>query len=328
MKLKVLIVGGMANNIPRQLHEYFTVVKQLEQSQKRVAGNLPIADYIIVIRNWVSHNLINSVKLQYPKHPFIWVNKGWRNMMDELIRRGLIQKPVEVDPNPEAGDEFADDGLTPEGAPEPAIDPIEQMSDEELEKLTRPDEKPQEAPATVDKFLFDRNVLWNKRLEEWSDRWAERVNVSPMTISKHFAAKTQRYTLEASIKYFPSVERSLVNKMIIGFCKMRSSFDADPTKPLSARNWTKEKNVNAFATPKPQILSDDVTAILVNAQKLVDKRNGLLSQIETLKEEVAKVDKDLEAAKPLILAVENMKRIAGQIKASAEKELSFKVTVR
>lgn len=308
MKQKVIILGGMTHNIPHQLSEYFDVVRQYQQDEVNIRGTVPQTDLVFVIRNWVSHKQINTLKLQRPSAPMIWLNKGWNSMREELERRNMIPKVALT--VPESLQEYDED------QPEPEIDPLEKMTDEELEKLTRPE------PPSVDVA-----ALWVVRMDEWADRWAARAEVPVAQILKHFSVKDRRYTLEHTLLSFPSVERGVITKMIIGFCKMRSSFDTDPTKPLSNRKWPNEPR-EKVAAHHPQILSDDVTAILVNAQKLVDKRNGLLAQIETLKEEVVKVDKDLEAARPLMLAVENMKKAAAQIKANAEKEVAAKMVAR
>lgn len=310
-KPKVLILGGMANNIPRQLHEYFDVVKQIQQDASRV-GQLPMADHIIVIRNWVSHKILNSVRLQYPEHPYIWVNKGWRNMMDELIRRNLIkieQKAV--------AEGALDEGMDEEVAPiDTKPDPLEKMSDEELEKLTRPDPVPADDQSLA--------LAWTSKLRAWAETWGDRLNCPTNEIVEYFKERDAHPTLDAVVEAYPMVrERGTLRKMMVGFYRMRAAFQNNPfSKPKSVKRL--EEKLPAL----PPIMSDDVTAMLRNSQTLVDRRNKLLGEIDSLKDQITKIDKDLEVIRPLIQAVENMKRVANQIKANSEKEIAARLVAR
>jgi hypothetical protein len=86
---KVIIVGGMEFNIPEELTQAFEVTKHVEQSTSFRVGTLPAADYIFVIADYASHNLVTVVKQQV-KAPVIWLSKGWAAMKAELQRRSIL----------------------------------------------------------------------------------------------------------------------------------------------------------------------------------------------------------------------------------------------
>lgn len=86
---RVIIVGGMGFNIPEELTQAFEIAKHVEQSTSFRVGTLPSADYIFVIADYASHNLVTAVKQQV-KVPVIWLSKGWAAMKAELQRRSIL----------------------------------------------------------------------------------------------------------------------------------------------------------------------------------------------------------------------------------------------
>jgi hypothetical protein len=309
---KVIILGGMTCNVPHQLLEHFEVVRQYQQDEVNIRGTVPQADLIFVIRNWVSHKQINTLKLQRPSVPMIWLNKGWNSMREELERRELIERVAVAVPE----EPLEDDGLDSEGLPEAEVDPLEKMSDEELEKLTRPEPAPSRTFSPQ-----EYEAMWKERLSTWAGPWAEKSGVSATRIMECFASRANEYTMDGVARKMPDLSPNLVRKMMVGFYRIKAAFVKNPW-PKAVYQKGPRKNVKELEPALPPILSDDVSALLRNAQLLVDKRNALLGEIDSLRDRVAKIDKDLEAVKPLILAVENMKKVAAQIKTNAEKELT------
>lgn len=89
MKPKVVLVGGLGFNVPGELHEYVEVVKHIEQTSSFRVGTMPAADYIFVISDFASHNLVESVSKQLDV-PIIRLQKGWSNMKTELQKRSIV----------------------------------------------------------------------------------------------------------------------------------------------------------------------------------------------------------------------------------------------
>lgn len=106
-KPKVLLVGGMAFNIPSELRSAVDIVKHVEQGTKKLAS-MPAVDYVLVISEFAGHNMVDSVKSQATV-PVILLKRGWASMKEELVRRCIL--PLD----PTTGGEAA---VTPEKEPE------------------------------------------------------------------------------------------------------------------------------------------------------------------------------------------------------------------
>jgi len=91
-KPRVIVVGGRPRHIPDEFREYFDVVKHLSVTDTKTTrfGQLPRADYVFSISNFVSHNMMEAAKSKTGHKP-IHLNKGWNSMKAELERRGLIR---------------------------------------------------------------------------------------------------------------------------------------------------------------------------------------------------------------------------------------------
>lgn len=100
VKKKVLLIGGMHFNVPKELHEHFEIMKHVEQGTDKIQ-QLPKADYIFVISNWVSHGIVKAAK-KVLGVPVIWLRKGWNAMSVELLRQGLLD-PAVLKPAEETG---------------------------------------------------------------------------------------------------------------------------------------------------------------------------------------------------------------------------------
>lgn len=86
---RVIVVGGLAFNIPKELTESVEIVKHVEQSSSYRVGTLPNADFILVISEFASHNLIDVVRNQV-NVPVIRLPKGWAGMKTELQKRCIL----------------------------------------------------------------------------------------------------------------------------------------------------------------------------------------------------------------------------------------------
>lgn len=96
-KPKVLLVGGMGFNIPDELKAAVDIVKHIEQGTRKLAS-LPAVEFILVISEFASHNIVETVKNE-AKVPIVYLRKGWASMKEELLKRCILP------PDPVAGGE-------------------------------------------------------------------------------------------------------------------------------------------------------------------------------------------------------------------------------
>lgn len=105
-KPRVIVVGGMSFNIPRELAESVEIVKHVEQTASYRVGTLPAADYILVIADFTSHTLVDVVKNQM-NSKVIYLQKGWASMKSELQRRSILPPDPSPTREPEAAPQEA-----------------------------------------------------------------------------------------------------------------------------------------------------------------------------------------------------------------------------
>lgn len=120
---QVIVVGGMAFNIPKELTEQFEIVKHVEQSSSYRVGSVPQAEYIFVISDFASHNLVDVVRNQLSV-PVIYLPRGWSGMKIELQKRSIL--PPDSSPKTRAPEAAATEVPTTTG-----------LSEDELWKLYR-----------------------------------------------------------------------------------------------------------------------------------------------------------------------------------------------
>lgn len=101
-KRKILLVGGMDYNIPKELKEAFDIVKHITQASK--FQSLPQVDYVFVITEWAGHNLVESVKKETNATIIPLPRGGWEAMKQDLERRSILM-PVETPVSAEAAPE-------------------------------------------------------------------------------------------------------------------------------------------------------------------------------------------------------------------------------
>lgn len=114
---KVILVGGLDFNVPKELYTHFEVVKHLTENRR--FQKLPDADFIFVLSNWANHATVDTVKKQ-SKVPVVWLRKGWAAMKEELVRRSILppdgvpqEAPPEATPSPSSeGEGQPESGLS------------------------------------------------------------------------------------------------------------------------------------------------------------------------------------------------------------------------
>jgi hypothetical protein len=93
-KTKVLLVGGMEYNVPPQIKEMFDVVRHVTHGMK--FQSLPQADYVFVITEWASHNLVETVKAATNAKIIPLPRGGWEAIKLDLRRRSILPPDEEV----------------------------------------------------------------------------------------------------------------------------------------------------------------------------------------------------------------------------------------
>jgi hypothetical protein len=88
-KPKAVLVGGKAFNISEEFHKRFNIVRHFDQDAHRISAVQGIA-IILILRDFVSHNMIERVKAMFPRTPIVAAHKGWSHMYTELERRRLL----------------------------------------------------------------------------------------------------------------------------------------------------------------------------------------------------------------------------------------------
>jgi hypothetical protein len=94
-KMKILLVGGMEYNVPKEIGEFFEVVRHITQGAK--VQTLPKADYVFVVTEWASHNLVETVKAQVDVPIIPLARGGWQAIKQDLLRRSILEpeQPVQ-----------------------------------------------------------------------------------------------------------------------------------------------------------------------------------------------------------------------------------------
>lgn len=91
-KKRIILVGGMDYNVPKELKQEFDVVRHITKQEK--LGGLPKVDFIFVITEWASHNLVETVKAN-SKFPVVLLPRGgWNAMKQELLNRSILMPCV------------------------------------------------------------------------------------------------------------------------------------------------------------------------------------------------------------------------------------------
>lgn len=298
-KCRVILIGGMNFNVPRQLREHFEIVAHVVQDQRKV-GQLPVADHIVVIRNWVSHVTINAVRRQFPEHPMIWVNKGWNSMREELERRGILK--------------IEDVSVAAEDAPEEPVasedakpDPLETMSMEELDKLTAPDAL---AKAEDGEAPTGDGGLWEGMVRKFAGRWFLEASVPVDRLIKFgMAHKNRSVSVTCVCDELEISDIALAKGMSIGYNRHVSFYRSktDPTY-VPRRGVGRVEPEGPVKAAPVSVVPPETEGMILGCQKLVDKRNELLKKREELDMELAAVDRQIEAVKPVLQAMEALNK--------------------
>lgn len=142
VKPRALLLGGKDHNVPKQLTRYFDLIKHIHQDE-RVFSAPKETQIILVIRDWVSHGVIERVQDQLPGVPLVAARAGWSHMVTELVKRGLLPDgdPVEPEEDRVTAEDVEDaeepaPRVRPQALPPINLDEIVRILGD-LERLTR-----------------------------------------------------------------------------------------------------------------------------------------------------------------------------------------------
>lgn len=125
LKSRVLLIGGKKFNVPRQFADHFEIVRHIEQEEKRFQS-MPRVDYVVIITNWVNHSAVQAATQGLPGVPLVYVRAGWKSMVAEFVKRGMMEVPTEPVPDdPPEVEEAAPP--PPEPAPSGKVDSHEAL---------------------------------------------------------------------------------------------------------------------------------------------------------------------------------------------------------
>jgi len=316
-KRRMLVIGGKAFNIPKQLHDHFNIVKQIEQDERRVP-QLPHVDYVLCITNWVNHGAIATARKQIPNVPMIWVRKGWNAMRAELVRRGLI--PDEVPDATEA--EEVETAVEPEMSVEDDVpveieDPLASVSEEELERMTRPEEA--QRPVAVQAAGVASDILpeWKAWVGLWAEKVSDKIGMDSTSIAALVLSVDE--PTPQTFKDGFGIDDDAAYKLWISFGKSRGHFRGSkgmspvPPRRTPMRTLSPIAGSSVLPSGPVTVLPSDTMALVNLSRKLVERKSAIKGQIETLQEDIEKIDKQLEELKPFLSAVEQLQRVTKQV---------------
>lgn len=93
-KRRIMVVGGMDYNIPSELKDHFEIVKHITKGSK--FQSLPDVEYIFVVTEYTSHNIVEAVKAGSPCPVVLLPHGGWSSMKTELERRSILASQGEM----------------------------------------------------------------------------------------------------------------------------------------------------------------------------------------------------------------------------------------
>jgi hypothetical protein len=308
-KPRLLIIGGMHRNVPPQLSQYFDIARHVEQSDRRFGTTWPHVDHIMVITNWVNAGAVSSARKGLPNADVIWVHAGWRSIRDELIRRHLITLEEAA---PVADQE------TEIHAPPSADDPYANMSLEELEKATRPEEHvpepaaPEPQPASIaapgagETKAVDVDGQWRAHVARWAASWTVEIGQPVERIIEVVSAAVTDVDMD-TFRQGLGLDDLMAHKMCVGFWKSRGKFRKNiGLAPLTERRPKTER--------KPPPFASDVDRLLAEYFGLNEEKQKLLQEQMELEQKIHEVDKQIEVYKPLADQLKALNRAAQQVR--------------
>lgn len=292
-RTRAVIVGGKGFNVPKQVHRFFEVVKHFEQDKADRITGVPECDIILVIRDYVHHGAIQQITAICPGIPIVAARAGWSHLYTELERRKLLPIPITTE---QAVEE-------PEAVPPDPIPVEEQISDEELERLTAPVTPPAQVPLQ----LVPQTSL-NQEPDGEPEEEAEENDDRVETVVELFKATQGEITKEVRELYFQKYGEAIPGP-IAGAARRRLGL---------AQARRREVSVIDRVTENPSL--KEALLLYHNVEKLLERRNETLAGIEKLKADLVDVDKNLEIYKPIIQHFEGLKLAQQKVKQALEQK--------
>lgn len=292
-KTRAIIIGGLGFNVPKQLHRYFDVVKHYHQDKCDKVATAPDCDIILIIRDYVHHSAIETITAMLPGVPIVAARAGWSHLYTELERRRLLPALEEIMPQEPELD-----------APvvEPALPPVpleDQITDEELERLTAPPRPPQ-APVQEPSALRLIEEVEEAAPEAPGD---DRIEV----LSDLFKATNGEITPEVRDLYTQKYGEQIPGPIA-----------AAARRRLGLAPRRKEPTLSDRISDNPFLR--EALILYANVEKLIDRRNAALKEVEELNREVSQIDKDLELYRPVIQQFEGLKSAQQKVKQALEQK--------
>lgn len=295
-KPRAIIVGGFGFNVPKQLHRYFEVVKHFHQDKSDRITAVPDCDIVLVIRDYVHHGAIIQVTALLPGIPVVAARAGWSHLYTELERRKLLPLPEDALPEePEVAEAPIEASMSP-------VPIEEQITDEELERLTAPPLPPPPAapPAAPPPEPASLRLLDEVEDDDASD---DRIDV----LTELFKATNGELTPEVRDLYTQKYGEQIPGPIA-----------AAARRRLGLAPRRKEPNLADRISDNPFLR--EALILFANVEKLVDRRNEALKEVEILNREIAGIDREIDVYKPVIQQFEGLKAAQQKVKQALEQK--------
>lgn len=297
-KPRAIIIGGMGFNVPKQVHRYFDVVKHYLQDKCDKVASAPECDIILIIRDYVHHSAIETITGMLPGVPIVAARAGWSHLYTELERRRLLPIPEDVVvPEPEPVEPPA----------EPALPPVpveDQITDEELERLTAPPPPPPPSlPAAPPVQAPEPASLRLLEEVETEDPADDRIDV----LMELFKATAGEITPEVRDLYTQKYGEQIPGPIA-----------AAARRRLGLASRRKEPTLADRLSDNPFLR--EAMILYANVEKLLDRRNEALREVETLNREISGIDKEIEVYRPVIQQFEGLKLAQQKVKQALEQK--------
>jgi hypothetical protein len=122
-KPMALLVGGKGHNVPKELGRHFNLIRHIHQDSSIFIAPKE-TEIVLVIRDWVSHRVIQRIQDQLPHVPLVAARAGWSHMVTELVRRGLLPEGDPIEPKAEKTEDPMPERVEEPPAPKGNLNPF------------------------------------------------------------------------------------------------------------------------------------------------------------------------------------------------------------
>ena len=259
---KLMIVGGKPFNVPGQVYRHFEVIQHITQEQRKPVAKTG-AEYILVIRSWVSHGQVRDAVSANPTAKVVQIIKGWAHMIEQFQKYGIDlteKEPQEVPEEPNLEETHPEVQIPPPAEPEP---------------------EPEVTPAPEDN---GHSKEWVTHVERWATKMASNYDRQPSELIALF--------LDQDLKEITSdivgQRLSLVSDPAV---RLMKSFNKSRGQYRLKRDGVRKSRKSAVQIP-PEFM--ELARKMEEAEGLHDKLSKLVAERDRIEEQITGVQNDLK----------------------------------